>query len=462
MGHDVKYKFFAESLTAKAVFVIGAIILCGVAAGCFSPRKNPVNFIKDQLGFSEENFKESLYSIQWSHRQEEGQRYYVRLTLTLPEPYVYDAANSRKRDIAILSSLERIFFNAPYGKVQIENSTDIQSNSSVWTNIGYMADKPFYDSFEMKAALFEDCQQYAGSTNKPYFTALEKSIFRLTFMVDLGNEAYMISSINGVNTFKCAEGNTFQSISIPDENISFSIRNQDEGSLEYFFSMLVGNIPYREKTPSSDNNTSLESGLEDSNNDLSIENPDAGGFTRTIVLQSQRMNGPDVSMLQNRLLSLGFTEIGEADGYYGQLSEGAIKNIQKFLGFAQNGKVDKSLWNVLFSDANNVLLANIAIIGKYNIKTMTEEEGSYGTNIYRYDGEKKIADFTIGGDGVYSRFYCYFISDSYYFIVNTETRYGENIEKIFLCDENQLYAIVNGRFTETTDIDIDLLSERIN
>ena len=46
-------------------------------------------------------------------------------------------------------------------------------------------------------------------------------------------------------------------------------------------------------------------------------------FSRTIELKNPRMNGQDVLCLQNRLLALGFSGIGDADGWYGPLSEGA-------------------------------------------------------------------------------------------------------------------------------------------
>ena len=73
---------------------------------------------------------------------------------------------------------------------------------------------------------------------------------------------------------------------------------------------------------------------------------------RTIELTNPRMNGDDILELQSRLLSLGFVEIGEADGYYGPLMEEAIKNIQMAYGFEANGKVDRALWGFLFLDKN--------------------------------------------------------------------------------------------------------------
>ena len=73
-------------------------------------------------------------------------------------------------------------------------------------------------------------------------------------------------------------------------------------------------------------------------------------FIRNIELTNPRMEGQDILELQNRLLQLGFAEIGEADGYYGPLTEVVIKNIQMLYGFEANGKVDRSFWGFVFLD----------------------------------------------------------------------------------------------------------------
>lgn len=44
-------------------------------------------------------------------------------------------------------------------------------------------------------------------------------------------------------------------------------------------------------------------------------------YTRELKLYSKRMNGDDVMMLQLALLNLGFTEVGEADGWFGPKTE---------------------------------------------------------------------------------------------------------------------------------------------
>jgi hypothetical protein len=198
-----------------------------------------------------------------------------------------------------------------------------------------------------------------------------------------------------------------------------------------------------------------------SNASEGLNSIDSEGFTRTIELQTKKMNGPDIVKIQNRLLSLGFSEIGEADGYYGQLSEGTIKSVQKYLGFNQNGKVDRLLWSTIFNDNNTEVLKNIAIIVKYKVETMVEEEGLYGTRIYKHDTEKKVVNVYFGGDGIYSYLDCYFIGNNYFFVVDKEIRYDETTEKVYLYDENKTYEITNGTFSPT-NFDFGIIFVRID
>jgi peptidoglycan hydrolase-like protein with peptidoglycan-binding domain len=97
---------------------------------------------------------------------------------------------------------------------------------------------------------------------------------------------------------------------------------------------------------------------------LNIANLFSQDFSRIIELRNNRHYGEDIKKLQYQLINYGFIEIGKADGYYGPLTEGAIKNIQYFSGFEQNGKVDRTAWDFLFNESNDNLLKNISIISK--------------------------------------------------------------------------------------------------
>jgi len=72
------------------------------------------------------------------------------------------------------------------------------------------------------------------------------------------------------------------------------------------------------------------------------------GFTRDLFLAEKRFYGEDVLALQRKLLSLGFTVVGEADGWFGPNTETAVKKLQGWLGFPADGKVTKAVWNALF------------------------------------------------------------------------------------------------------------------
>jgi len=70
-------------------------------------------------------------------------------------------------------------------------------------------------------------------------------------------------------------------------------------------------------------------------------------YYRVIELQDPRMNGPDVVELQKTLLFLGYSSVGEADGYYGPATEKAVKELQTDRGTNADGKVDRDFWEYL-------------------------------------------------------------------------------------------------------------------
>jgi hypothetical protein len=62
-------------------------------------------------------------------------------------------------------------------------------------------------------------------------------------------------------------------------------------------------------------------------------------FARVLSLSEPRMQGDDVLALQEQLLSLSFSEVGEADGWYGPLTKGAVEKFQRYAGIAYDGVV---------------------------------------------------------------------------------------------------------------------------
>jgi hypothetical protein len=161
-------------------------------------------------------------------------------------------------------------------------------------------------------------------------------------------------------------------------------------------------------------------------------------FSRVLELTNPRMNGNDIIILQERLLSLGFTELGIADGYYGPNTVRVISIIQKFSGFnsvstrsdvnednAQNGKVDRLLWDYIFNNRNTNLLIKIGEISKYNKQMMREVKVTSSTSFqydeesmfFSDDGKLRIITAQYLGDGVFNKFSIYFIDERNYFVL---------------------------------------------
>jgi hypothetical protein len=150
-------------------------------------------------------------------------------------------------------------------------------------------------------------------------------------------------------------------------------------------------------------------------------------FSRVLELNARRMNGPDVEALQKRLLSFGFTGVGEADGYFGPKTEEVIKTIQKFAGFEENGKVDRSLWNFIFGndDFTSKYLKLIQIVAQYKPNELRKIENRlryeywnfYGydyTVYFANDGKIRILEISGGnGDNAYQKTYYFADSDKY-------------------------------------------------
>jgi peptidoglycan hydrolase-like protein with peptidoglycan-binding domain len=202
------------------------------------------------------------------------------------------------------------------------------------------------------------------------------------------------------------------------------------------------------------------------------------------------MNGPDVRRIQTILTNYGFKELGEIDGYYGPLAEAVIKNIQYFLGFEQNGKVNKTMWEFLFNVSNETMLKNISIISKYNVNLLKKEaeenvdgirstEGNH-VNKYFQQNELKMGEIFIYGERGKVEYHFYYITTNYCIVVKKEFRYPfpfylifnsnqeyshNNFEKgtiieynSYLKDNNILFQIIEGNLRPTnTDLD-DLLN----
>ncbi len=71
---------------------------------------------------------------------------------------------------------------------------------------------------------------------------------------------------------------------------------------------------------------------------------------RNLNLTSPFMQGADVLLLQQRLLELGYTEVGEPDGIFGKMTQNAVRLFQEKNNLEVDGYVGPKTWNKLFSD----------------------------------------------------------------------------------------------------------------
>ena len=183
-------------------------------------------------------------------------------------------------------------------------------------------------------------------------------------------------------------------------------------------------------------------------------------FTRVIELKSPtRMNGQDVLTLQNRLLSLCFDKIGEADGYYGPLAESVIKSIQTFSGFKPDGKVNKMLWDYIFSNNNTKILQDISIISTYNLKGLikTKELVDSGHEYYistvvyysLTDLKAKMLVCEGGAESTDWNITFYYVNDTCYFI---DYRGSFEDERMIIFDNGKYSMIVNGELRPNPDM----------
>ena len=198
-------------------------------------------------------------------------------------------------------------------------------------------------------------------------------------------------------------------------------------------------------------------------------------LTRNIELTNPRMEGEDILDIQNRLLLLGFTEIGDADGYYGPLTVEVIKKIQKFTGFEQNGIVNAVLWDFIFQTKNSVLLITVAqqkdildkvtaeyinqIILAYDSMELVEtilgdgrvsDTGPFACIYYSpIDRKARKISYSLTPAGGTHQWTCYFINEAFSFIKYEFLQYiGSGYEKteeeMYFSINNQLFDFNNG------------------
>lgn len=145
---------------------------------------------------------------------------------------------------------------------------------------------------------------------------------------------------------------------------------------------------------------------------------------RFLSLTEPRVHGDDVLAVQKALLSLGFTEVGEADGWYGPQTEAAVKRIQRFYRIKEDGQVKLDTWTVLLSQ-NPILAglrADMSLIVGYDIESMNRREeglsgaaGIQGSVTWHSDdqGLLKYATISLQNDGKRKEYEIYVVHARY-------------------------------------------------
>jgi peptidoglycan hydrolase-like protein with peptidoglycan-binding domain len=73
-------------------------------------------------------------------------------------------------------------------------------------------------------------------------------------------------------------------------------------------------------------------------------------FERELYVTDPRISGNDVIAVQQKLVNLGYTEVGKVKGYFGPMTKSAVSLFQRANQLTEDGRVDEQTWQVLFDD----------------------------------------------------------------------------------------------------------------
>lgn len=97
-------------------------------------------------------------------------------------------------------------------------------------------------------------------------------------------------------------------------------------------------------------------------------------YTRELKLQDDRLNGEDVKLMQERLYYLGYSEVGDMDGWYGPNTKKAVDHFQKDYMLYETGIINEELWDSIFSDEIKKLIPAFSETRKIENKIKSANE----------------------------------------------------------------------------------------
>ena len=197
---------------------------------------------------------------------------------------------------------------------------------------------------------------------------------------------------------------------------------------------------------------------------------------RILTVTSPRMYGEDVKYIQNKLLEMGFSEIGEIDGYYGPKTEAVVKEFQNIVRFNSNGIVSKQEYNFFKNPKSELIIKAV-----YTWKTLNRKAtASFWKNfkmkhspngkiyITKENGKTAYCNLLIVGDNFSYQDILFKENDSTWFVIHKETLPKDSNGYPYICYEyaftesyylffyieDTLYCLYNGELTKTEDEDI--------
>lgn len=110
-------------------------------------------------------------------------------------------------------------------------------------------------------------------------------------------------------------------------------------------------------------------------------------LTRTLKLTRPFLRGDDVQQVQERLLELGFDEVGRADAVFGPDTETALRLFEGERGLPVDGIVDEDTWAALFETGPPEQPAGVPIgtLGSWTglLPALTVNHGIFGSVEWR-------------------------------------------------------------------------------